>query len=155
MKKKWCGDTLKIMSPIFFHIVTMICHGTFVKISSDKPLFHISPENCDLVVQQVITDWHLVVFLILCKYLSDPLGTNFVILQHCQICFQCIRAGIQLHTQIPSCNLSIHADEYFFLPGCLLAVIRNKAKKMKIYWQTSSSSTAIYPTSYLWYGPTY
>jgi hypothetical protein len=64
-----------------------------------------------VVVQQVLTDLHSVVFMCLCEHPWVPLGTNFAIFQHCQHRFQLIEADIQLRTQFPGPNHLTRADE--------------------------------------------
>ena len=49
--------------------------------------------------------------MFLYEHLWDPSGTNFAIFQSCHHRFQHIEADIQLYTQFPSRNPSIHADE--------------------------------------------
>jgi len=48
--------------------------------------------------------------MFLCEHSWDPPGVNFAIFR-CHHCFQRIAADIQLHTQFPSRNLPICADE--------------------------------------------
>lgn len=64
-----------------------------------------------LLVQWVLTNLHMVLFLFLCEHLWDPPGTNFAIFQHYHCCFQFIEADIQLWTQCPGCNLTISLNE--------------------------------------------
>jgi len=60
------------------------------------------------------TSWqrlHTVFFLVLCDHSWDPLGTNFMIIQHCHNCFQCTEMDIPLWTQFPGSIPPIHTDE--------------------------------------------
>jgi len=64
-----------------------------------------------VLVQEVLTNLYSVFFLFLCEHSWDPHGTNFVIVQYCYRCFQCIEDNIQLCTPFPGYNLLICTDE--------------------------------------------
>ena len=63
------------------------------------------------LVQQVLTDFHSMSFVVLCKHPRDPPGTNFAIIQLPQHRFQCITADIKPCTQFPGYYLPICTDE--------------------------------------------
>lgn len=67
-----------------------------------------------ILVQYVLTNLHMMLFLFLCEHLWDPPGTNFAMFQNCHHFFQCLEANIKLHTQLPGCNLLQDPNRYSF-----------------------------------------
>jgi hypothetical protein len=53
----------------------------------------------------------LISFVVLCKHLRDPPGTNFAIIQLLQHCFQCITAYIKPCSQFPGHYPPIRREE--------------------------------------------
>ena len=103
-----------------------------------------------VVVQMILKNLHIVIFLFLCEHLWDPPGRNFEIYQHCHHCFQHIEDDLQLCIQLSVSNPLIQVDELIerlFISWCESCAWLSRTRLVcHWHWQIFCQGAPLLPT---------